>query len=551
MLNKVIEVWNKLLKRQFFLVKTGGGKAADIVWIRINGKRYRAICGCNLKPGEAIAIKEDSGNYWLFGESPEQFTDQSRNLEFRKILLTKKAIPQTGSLKVLFFNESGNTVNFYVGGDREVPLLIHSVPNLASSISSVSPFIANTGLQEADFWATIGYSVLAQIMVASSERTVIFTAQGNPSPDVFATISYTGSATWQQIELTQTIQFPYTSTNTQILNFSEITNTGSFNTNGANTYPDTELLNITKIGTQDSPFEFKNKVTIAGTYESTFIGDFLAWGGVNSYILERVDWKSILSPGAITIFENNTTYVLKQGETETVLNSGKFLVLYDNTRFISNDSLVLEVRLDTYLISEFTLLQFLEERILYSVLTNPSEYLLIRGSISNITFAASEGWTNDYPEYIKAIITVTIDSSVIQPFSSLPPRLRPGEGCLVLDNGSVFNLFYKYWNFQQYASHHDILIKELLTNNLMSPLARQLVLPLFVHFQNESLYDFFAFSNLIDNKIFIVGTFDSENDNWIDVWDITENGNIQYSGLKQIPKIFSFEGSVLSASYYE
>lgn len=123
------EIWQQVLKNRFVLVKTSGGKTGQKIWLQFNGKRNQGQCFSDIKPGECLAVQTDEGEWWLLNTQPETISQKStQNIEFRRTQLNPKV--NKGSLQVLFYEivQAGQAqvINWYIGGDRPVPLLIHS-----------------------------------------------------------------------------------------------------------------------------------------------------------------------------------------------------------------------------------------------------------------------------------------------------------------------------------------------------------------------------------------------------------------------------------------
>ncbi|MFN6560018.1 MAG: hypothetical protein RMY28_009440 [Nostoc sp. ChiSLP01] len=129
------------------------GNARQTRKLKINGVDVEVTYLIDLKAGEAIALLTDKGNWYLVGEA------QSINQFSRKIIEYRKTQPVTKeqvNIKILFslINNEAITIDYYVGGDRAVPLLLFSRDFRDGSFEfpeRVDAYITNLGRNKNQF----------------------------------------------------------------------------------------------------------------------------------------------------------------------------------------------------------------------------------------------------------------------------------------------------------------------------------------------------------------------------------------------------------------
>ncbi|MBD2364520.1 hypothetical protein H6G36_25660 [Anabaena minutissima FACHB-250] len=122
------DTWQQFLKKRFAAVTTSGGRNNQMLWVAIEGRRLQARCFGNVPRGECMAAQLDTGEWLLVDTQIATIPQEStRNIELRR---TKNKGKKRGSLQVLFYEivqtSTEQRLNWYIGGDRPTPLLIHS-----------------------------------------------------------------------------------------------------------------------------------------------------------------------------------------------------------------------------------------------------------------------------------------------------------------------------------------------------------------------------------------------------------------------------------------
>jgi hypothetical protein len=290
-------------------VRVPKGYAGQTIRLRINGSDVNLIYLTDLNAGEAIALLTDKGNWYLVGEATQTPNQSSKRIiEYRKTSSpTKKAF----KVKILFYIEKTEAVEFYIGGHVPNPKLIYTVNNSEIDKTTISGFIHNYGNSH-DY--TIQYDTNI------SNKGVII--QGNVKEDdslsdgitdqkyyFFNNFApnyrpkYKGNLIWKSDEILASIADKYFGNftidypNAGVINFEGVYNPGSFTRQTS--YDNFNLiLNKTDISVNPGNTSQDNLDAALGTDNNIYFANTTKT--VNSYLINSVEPLTINSYISVT-----------------------------------------------------------------------------------------------------------------------------------------------------------------------------------------------------------------------------------------------------------
>lgn len=114
------------------------GNPGDLVWVKANGRCFQATAATEINSGIASITIDEQGQAWAWCATHPQVS-RTRTLEFTKIDPPTPVEELPGPIKVLFYLQTEQGYDLYIGGDRLTPVRIFS------SFTLPTAYLSNTG----------------------------------------------------------------------------------------------------------------------------------------------------------------------------------------------------------------------------------------------------------------------------------------------------------------------------------------------------------------------------------------------------------------------
>lgn len=524
--DKLLKLYQKNFSNRFDAV-SAKGKAGQKVWVQVNNQRVQATCA-NDVPGEAIAIRDDEGNWYLFSDAIQQNTEFRKQVQYRKTRVKNKQ--EEPKLKALLSLVSEGKVKFFIGADREEPTLIYET-NYALGLYW-NGYITNTGEGEDDYSVALSFFDIATKFVFIKNGTA---EEINKQSNVY---TYCGNGVFHS---TTDPSFPPQPTSPQVdvLTIFYTFNSQQFSKTGSQTItiPQTNQYNIDRQYSNFIPGQAsevaENYFNLGATQGNSTLGSFLLRYWENSWFISEV------SAGQNNgIYFNSTNYYWVVNGQQTALKLGTYLNLdIENVTptgsIVAGSTLTLTTRIhaDYNIFNNSDLTSLVGQEFLLS------DTLLARGNATSIV--VGDPYNVPFVGDVRDVTILLQVTSVTATFNNI----SFGSSRLFLNNGSFLSYLKRQSpqylglsDFQQQSKAADTFYDgfDASPNSFVSPLTIK---------RNESLQGNTIYSSYATNESDVA---------FVESWEISESdGGIRFSGFEETPIFEIAPGyAVLSTSYF-